>query len=74
MLRLLVGHQRVVVVVIPMGTQADVEVAHVEIEQCQFQGVLIVGEGMGVVTVFVEVDIVAAEDVGQRGLEGSGGV
>ena len=71
---LTVGQQGVVVVVVPLAAKADVEVAHVEVEERHLHRMLVVGEGVGLVAGFVEINVVVAVDVRYGGMEEAGGV
>ena len=72
--RLMVRQHRMEVVVVPVGTDADVEVADVEVQQLHLHGMLVEGHAVDSVAIFVEVDIVAGEGIRHTRLEDAAGV
>ena len=73
-LRLVVDKQIAIGVVVPLGTNAHIEVSHQEIQGSRLEGMMVVSDVIALRTILIDVHIVATEDIGHRGTQEAGGV
>ena len=66
---LMIREHRMEIVVVPVGPDADIKVADIEIEEFQHAGVLVAGNAIELIAVFEKVDLAVAEGIRHRRLE-----
>ena len=73
-LRQPVNKQVAEIVVVPFGSDADIEVSHVEVQRRHVESVLVVGDVITLLTVLIDINVVVSKRIGDGGPDEAHGV